>query len=101
MATVEPVFGTLINFMGMRKVNTRGQSGANKCMLMAATAFNLKKLLKYALKPTKTAIKSLEIPEIDGFRWKTVQLKLYNLKSVLINHLIFCKYSTNCNFQFA
>ena len=51
MSTVEPVFGTLINFLGMQKVNTRGLKQANKCMLMAATAFNLKKLLKYAKKP--------------------------------------------------
>jgi transposase len=50
MSTVEPVFGTLINFLGMRKVNTRGLQQANKCMLMAATAFNLKKLLKYTRK---------------------------------------------------
>ena len=51
MSTVEPVFGTLINFLGMQKVNTRGLKQANKCMLMAATAFNLKKRLKYAKKP--------------------------------------------------
>ena len=66
MATVEPVFGTLINFLGMRKVNTRGQSGANKCMLMAATVFNLKKLLKYAQKPTKTVAKAIEIAHHEG-----------------------------------
>ena len=46
-ATVEPVFGTLINFLGMRKVNTLGIKQANKCMLMAAMAYNLKKYLKH------------------------------------------------------
>ena len=46
-STVEPVFGTLINFMGMRKINTRGIESANKVMLMAAMAYNLKKLLKH------------------------------------------------------
>lgn len=46
-STVEPVFGTLINFTGMRKINTRGIESANKVMLMAAIAYNLKKLLKY------------------------------------------------------
>jgi hypothetical protein len=30
----------------MRRVNTRGIKAANKCMLMAACAYNLKKLLK-------------------------------------------------------
>jgi len=46
-STVEPVFGSLINYYGMRKVNTKGIKQANKVMLMAATAYNLKKLLKY------------------------------------------------------
>ena len=46
-STVEPVFGTLINYTGMRKINTRGIESANKVMLMAAIAYNLKKLLKY------------------------------------------------------
>ena len=46
-STVEPVFGTLINFTGMRKINTRGIESANKVMLMAAMAYNLKKLVKY------------------------------------------------------
>ena len=42
-STVEPVFGTLTQFMGMRKVNTKGLKQANKVMLMAGTAYNLKK----------------------------------------------------------
>jgi hypothetical protein len=46
-STVEPVFGTLINHTGMRKINTRGIESANKVMLMAAMAYNLKKLLRY------------------------------------------------------
>ncbi|WP_084418915.1 transposase [Arenibacter certesii] len=40
--TVEPVFGTLTQFMGMRKINTIGIMQANKCMHMAAIAYNLK-----------------------------------------------------------
>jgi len=46
-ATVEPVFGTLINFLGMRKINTRGLKNATKCMLVAAMAYNLRKYLRY------------------------------------------------------
>lgn len=46
-ATVEPVIGTLVNFLGMRRVNTRGIKLANKCMLMAAVCYNLKRLLKW------------------------------------------------------
>ena len=51
---VEPVFGTLTQYLGMRKVNVRGIQGANKCMHMAATAYNLKKLLKYRTNFTKS-----------------------------------------------
>jgi transposase len=47
LSTVEPVFGTLINFMGLRKINTIGINQANKVMLMAAISYNLKKYLKY------------------------------------------------------
>jgi hypothetical protein len=44
---VEPVIGTLVNFLGMRRVNTRGIKLANKCLLVAATCYNLKRLLKW------------------------------------------------------
>lgn len=40
-ATVEPVLGTLINFMGLRRIWTRGIKNANKFMLGAAIAYNL------------------------------------------------------------
>ena len=46
-STVEPVLGTLVNFLSMRRVNTRGIALANKCMLVAATCYNLKKLLNF------------------------------------------------------
>lgn len=55
---VEPVFGTLTQFLGMRKINVRGLAGANKCMLMAATAYNLKKLLKFTNKARKNLAKA-------------------------------------------
>lgn len=57
-STVEPVLGTLINYLGMRRINTRGIAKANKCMIMAAIAYNLKKLLKFAIPPT-TKIKTM------------------------------------------
>lgn len=50
-STVEPVIGTLVNFLGMKRVNTIGRSQANKCLTMAAIAYNLKKLLKYTERP--------------------------------------------------
>jgi transposase len=44
-ATVEPVLGTLLCFMRMRKVYTKGNKSACKQLLMAAAAYNLKKLM--------------------------------------------------------
>lgn len=45
-STVEPVLGTLVNFTAMKQVTTKGISLANKCMIMAAVAYNLKKLIR-------------------------------------------------------
>ena len=45
MATVEPVFDSLLNYYGMKRVNAKGKQAAHKFMLMAATAYNLQKLL--------------------------------------------------------
>ncbi len=41
------MLGTLINFLALRRINTRGQAAAHKVMLLSAMAFNLKKLLKW------------------------------------------------------
>lgn len=49
-STVEPVLGTLINFRGMKRVNTRGISLAHKHVLLASTAYNLKKYIKHISK---------------------------------------------------
>ncbi|MFC5538020.1 transposase, partial [Rhodocytophaga aerolata] len=46
MATVEPVFGSLLNYFGMWRANARGKQSAHKMMLMAAVAYNLQKLLR-------------------------------------------------------
>jgi Transposase DDE domain./Transposase domain (DUF772). len=56
-STVEPVFGTLTGFMGLRKINTIGIAQANKVMHMSATAYNLKKLMKFMSKTAETMTK--------------------------------------------
>lgn len=58
-STVEPVFGTLTQFMGLRKINTIGLAQANKVMHMAAMAYNLKKYLKFTQKLTKSGASAL------------------------------------------
>ncbi|WP_162052228.1 IS1182 family transposase [Pontibacter pamirensis] len=68
-ATVEPVLGTLLNYMGMRKINTRGLGQAHKVMLLAATAYNLQKLLRYTPKRRQTAVVALHRPEQWALFW--------------------------------
>ncbi len=58
-STVEPVFGTLTQFRGLRKINTIGIKQANKVMHMSAIAYNLKKYLKFISKKVKSDAKAM------------------------------------------
>jgi len=60
-STVEPVFGTLTQLMGLRKVNTIGLKQANKCMQLSAIAYNLKKYLKFTKKRVKSGAGMLDL----------------------------------------
>ena len=60
-STVEPVFGTLTQFMGLRKINTIGLRQANKCMHLSAIAYNLKKYLNFTEKRSKRGVGRLAI----------------------------------------
>ncbi len=59
MHTVEPVFGLLQQYYGLRRMNVRGRNNANKVMLMSAAAFNLKKWVKRLIKNTENELNSL------------------------------------------
>jgi transposase len=61
--TVEPVLGTLINFLGLKKVYTRGIKAANKHCLMSSLCYNLKKLLKFQRNKSKTKAESMKLIE--------------------------------------
>jgi transposase len=65
-STVEPVLGTLINFLNMKRVNTRGIELANKHVLMAALTYNLKKYLKFINKKavSKAIAMQLEVETV-------------------------------------
>ena len=60
-STVEPVFGTLTQFMGLRKINTIGIKQANKVMHLSAIAYNLKKYLKFEQKRVKSGASQLAL----------------------------------------
>ncbi|MCB2411163.1 transposase [Hymenobacter lucidus] len=63
-STVEPVFGNLIHQYGLRRVGTRGKASAQKTMLLAAIAYNLKKLLKHQPKEYRTMALALPLPPV-------------------------------------
>lgn len=64
--TVEPVLGTLLNFLGLRKVYTRGLQQAHKHVLMAALTYNLKKYVKFiSKKPSGTRKAASSLPKPD------------------------------------
>jgi transposase len=57
-STVEPVIGTLVNYLGIKRVNSKGLNQANKCLTMAAIAYNLKKMLKHQPKLIGAGLKA-------------------------------------------
>jgi len=68
-STVEPVWGTLINFTGMKRLNARGLKAANKMLLLAATVYNLKKWLKFtAPKVIAKAAQMISPKHREGYR---------------------------------
>jgi hypothetical protein len=79
---VEPVFGTLKEFLGLRKVNTIGIRQANKCMHLAAIAYNLKKYLKHTAKRVKSGA-----GQVAQYFW--LQNLKGALKNILSSNLIF------------
>ena len=73
-STVEPVLGTLINYLNLRRVNTRGIRQANKCMLMSAVAYNLKKLLKFTSRRVEVSSETLQ---------KSLPFRLFKLTAII------------------
>jgi hypothetical protein len=59
-STVEPVLGTLINFLNMKRVNTRGIKQAHKHVLMAALTYNLKKYLKFISRKSVAKVQAID-----------------------------------------
>jgi hypothetical protein len=84
-STVEPVIGSLVNYFGVKKLNTKGKSNATKCMTMAAMAYNIKKLLKFRKIKAAANIRSMDEDIIRGAIG--IEYLLYILKSKLNGNL--------------
>jgi hypothetical protein len=58
-STMEPFWGTMLNFLNFKLVNTQGIKGANKHLMMSALTYNPKKLLKFNHKKMVSVYQSL------------------------------------------
>ena len=85
--TVEPVLGTLINFMSMRRVNTRGIKQATKHIMMAALTYNLKKYMKFISR--KPQVNLMALREANTLLKKNFHNIILHLKSSILRHSIF------------
>jgi hypothetical protein len=85
-STVEPVFGTLTQFMGLRKINTIGIRQANKVMHLSAIAYNLKKYLKFNQNRVKSGVGTLVCSVFE-------KMMLSGLKTLHLTHSNYQIYS--------
>jgi len=72
-STVEPALGQLLPHYGLRRLGTKGQAAAHKTMLLAAVAYNLKKLLKHRVKQPRSmalVIQSDHLLATSGLFWR-------------------------------
>ena len=74
-STVEPVWGTLLHFRRLKKVYTTGNDLANKQVLMAAAAYNLKKFMGF--NSIKTAAISMKNMLLDAKTTVLSQILLF------------------------
>jgi hypothetical protein len=81
--TVEPVLGTLINFLNMRRLNSRGMASANKHVLLSAMCYNLKKLMKFDRNKVKIVAKSLQNPSLQEGEFLFILKRSYTTQYLL------------------
>ena len=80
--TVEPVLGTMLNYLNLRRVNTRGMARAKKHVLLSAMIYNLKKYLKYIKRKAQIKVQAMPKPEME---WNTTENFLQHLKITSIS----------------
>lgn len=77
-STVEPVLGTLLNFLNMKRINTRGIKQANKHILMASIAYNLKKYLNFNSKKRSIQEVALRVPVSNPAMTRQVMKNIFS-----------------------
>lgn len=80
-STVEPVIGTLVNYLGMKKVNTKGLEQANKCMTLSAVTYNIKKLMKHKSLLVQSKVQEMQQGLKAIFHW-LLKLSFFNFNQL-------------------
>ena len=96
-STVEPVLGTLINFLNMKRVNSRGIKLANKHVLMATLTYNLKKYLNFISK--KPNIQNVRLSKHNLLNLFLSKIHSLHQISPILRHLIFLEIFSNGKFD--
>ncbi len=81
--TVEPVLSTLINHHNMKRVNSRGMPQANKHVLMAALAYNLKKYLRFVVKKPNVLAGIVSLKQGEAYTF--LKTFFYDLKNSILS----------------
>lgn len=84
-STVEPVWGTLLNYLGLRRINSRGIKSANQALLMASACYNLKKYMKRITQKVKTG--AIALPKPMGEATSFSKTALYEGKHWILSLL--------------
>jgi transposase len=74
---VEPVIGTLMNYLGLRKLRVRGIIAVNKVMLLAATVYNLKKYINHIRRETEDALQSIKNTVLESLISIRIHLEIF------------------------
>jgi Transposase DDE domain. len=93
-STVEPVLGTLLNFMGMKKIYARGIEQAEKHVLMASLCYNLKKMLKFNPKNAQIQVSYAQIEDKMQRGSVFLSFAFFRVFFVRVKTLYFLKKST-------
>jgi hypothetical protein len=86
-STVEPVFGTLMQFMGLRKVNTLEIKQASKVMPTTAIVYDFQKYLKFTQKLVNT--QSKEVVLVGAYFLEKIRLIVGSSKATKNSKPIF------------
>lgn len=80
-STVEPVLGTMLNFLNLKRVNARGIQQAGKHVLMSALSYNLKKYIRFISR------KRISVP--DAIDFYTIMNKMKQVFNIFrFEHLV-------------